>query len=120
MVSSKKTEEKLSGEKANANGRNLTNKNSLDSGDWPQITRKQFQILCGDPEMTFGDRRAFPALYLHSLDFELHVVLSGCFPIFPLLPTVPILPVLHFLPVVEDHGAILRSASDKWLSYREN
>lgn len=53
------------------------------------------------------------ALYLHSLDLQLHVVLAGRFPIFPLLPAVPVFPVLHLLPVVEDHGAILRSANDK-------
>lgn len=43
------------------------------------------------------------ALYLHSLDLQLHVVLSGRLPVFPLFPAISILPVLHFLPVVEDH-----------------
>lgn len=46
--------------------------------------------------------------YLDSLNFELHVVLSGGLPIFPFLPAVAIFPVLHLLTVVEDHGAILR------------
>lgn len=54
-----------------------------------------------------------PSLYLHALDLQLHVVLAGRLPIFPLLPAVPVLPVLHLLPVVEDHGAILRPANDK-------
>lgn len=46
---------------------------------------------------------------LHALDLQLHVVLSGGLPILPLLPQVTILPVLHFLTIVEDNGAILRS-----------
>lgn len=46
--------------------------------------------------------------YLHALDLQLHVVLSGGLPILPLLPEVTILPVFHLLAVVEDNGAILR------------
>ena len=58
--------------------------------------------------------------YLHALDLQFHVVLSGRFAIFPLFPAIPIFPVFHFLPVVEDHGAILGSGNNKWLSYQEN
>ena len=46
--------------------------------------------------------------YLHALDLQLHVVLSGGLPILPLLPEVTILPGFHLLAVVEDNGAILR------------
>lgn len=46
--------------------------------------------------------------YLHALDLEFHVVLSGSLPILPLLPKVTILPVFHLLTIVEDDGAILR------------
>lgn len=46
--------------------------------------------------------------YLHALDLEFHVVLSGSLPILPFLPKVTILPVFHLLTIVEDNGAILR------------
>lgn len=81
--------------------------------------RKQTKVLSTEvPGLAaLGPGRQRPpaplALYLHSLDLQLHVVLAGRFPIFPLLPAVPVFPVLHLLPVVEDHGAILRSANDK-------
>lgn len=51
--------------------------------------------------------------YLHALDLQLHVVLSGGLPILPLLPQVTILPVFHLLAVVEDNGAILRPEEDR-------
>ena len=71
-------------------------------------------------EMTFVKQESFSVLYLHSLDLQFHVVLSGRFAIFPLFPAIPIFPVFHFLPVVENHGAILGSGNNKWLSYQEN
>ena len=71
-------------------------------------------------ELTFMEQESFSVLYLHSLDLQFHVVLSGRFAIFPLFPAIPIFPVFHFLPVVEDHGAILGSGNNKWLSYQEN
>lgn len=51
--------------------------------------------------------------YLYTLNFELHVILSGGLPIFPFLPAVAVLPVLHLLTVVEDHRAILRPDEDR-------
>lgn len=51
--------------------------------------------------------------HLDSLHFELHVILSGGLPVFPLLPAVAIFPVLHLLAVVEDHRAILRPEEDE-------
>lgn len=49
--------------------------------------------------------------HLDSLDFQLHVILPGGLSVFPLLPTVAILSVLHLLPIVQDHGTILRPGS---------
>lgn len=49
--------------------------------------------------------------HLDSLDLQLHVILPGGLPVFPLLPTVAILSVLHLLPIVQDHGTILRPGS---------
>lgn len=51
--------------------------------------------------------------YLHSLDFQLHVILSGGFPVFPFFPAIPIFPVLHLLPIIQDHRTILWSANQK-------
>lgn len=51
--------------------------------------------------------------HLDSLHLELHVILSGGLPVFPLLPAVAIFPVLHLLAVVEDHGAILRPEEEE-------
>lgn len=45
---------------------------------------------------------------LHALDLQLHMILSGGFPILPLLPEVTIFPVFHLLAIVEDNGTILR------------
>lgn len=67
------------------------------------------------PKTTSVQQGSLSAPYLHSLDLQLHVVLSGRLPVFPLLPAVAIFPVLHFLPVVEYHRAILRSANEKGL-----
>lgn len=39
------------------------------------------------------------------------MILPGGLSVFPLLPTVAILSVLHLLPIVQDHGTILRPGS---------
>lgn len=45
---------------------------------------------------------------LHALDLQLHMILSGGFPILPFLPKITILSVFHLLAIVEDDGTILR------------
>ena len=45
--------------------------------------------------------------YIHSFDFEFHVVFPGCLAIFPLLPQISIVPVFHLLPIVKEHAATL-------------
>ena len=47
---------------------------------------------------------SFP-VYLHSLNFEFHVILPGGFPVLPLLPTVTVPSVADFLAGVEKHRA---------------
>ena len=42
-------------------------------------------------------------VYLHSLNFQFHVILPGSFPVLPLLPTVSVPSVADFLARVEKH-----------------
>lgn len=51
---------------------------------------------------------------LCSLHFQLHVILTGRFPIFPFLPTISIPTISHFLPTVQQHWSTL------WPIHREN
>ena len=44
-------------------------------------------------------------VYLHSLNFEFHVILPGGFPVLPLLPTVAVPSVADFLAGIEEHRA---------------
>ena len=44
-------------------------------------------------------------VYLHSLNFEFHVILPGSFPVLPLLPAVSVPSVANFLARVEKHRA---------------
>ena len=42
-------------------------------------------------------------VYLHSLNFQFHVILPGSFPVLPLLPAVSVPSVANFLARVEKH-----------------
>ena len=53
----------------------------------------------------------FVSFHLHSLNFELHVILSGGLSVLPLLPAVAVTTVADLLPRVQEHGATLGSGT---------
>ena len=76
--------------------------------------RKYNQIPLFTTKSALGARE-ISQTYLHALDFELHVVLSGGLAVLSLLPAVPVPPVADLLPRVEEHRAALRS---NWVGER--